>query len=169
MLEQASGVARHPRRQIRRLLLPSRELDRHPRKRREQMEKSFPGPGKGRPGGGELSSYRSSRCGPSAPPRILPRKKDRFSRPRNPAYTAPTPFLLGWRNGGENSASVTTKQLFRPNQRRRAVCGYRNSYGIYVSWPGRGGTPRGGGQLRRTRQKPRPKSAHGIFALIHAL
>lgn len=63
----------------------------------------------------------SSRCRPSASAHEIPSKIDRFSRPKNSAYTQVSPFLFRWRNRVKNVALVTTSHMFWPNQRRRTT------------------------------------------------
>src|SRR5436305_949298 len=62
----------------------------------------------------------------SGPLEEMEAKKDRFSRQKNSPYTAATEFLLRWRNTCRNGRTVTTKQLFLPHQRRRALCALPN-------------------------------------------
>jgi len=52
---------------------------------------------------------------------LLITSRNRFARRKSPSNTSETRLLLPTRNGQEIDASMTTRQLFQPNDRRRAA------------------------------------------------
>jgi hypothetical protein len=112
------------------------------------MERSVPRTAEQKPGGLEVISFRPSECRPSAPPYEITAKKDRFSGPKNSAYTAAARSLLRWRNTVKNSDLVTTTHVLWPNQRRKAVLSLRNwqpNPAHCLRCERNGGCPPGGG------------------------
>jgi hypothetical protein len=164
MFKQASRAARYPRRQIRRLLLPRRELDRDSSKRRECMEASFPGANKIRPGGLEVISCRSCGIDRSSPANQIPQKNTAFANPADripPQNTRlasgkPPPIQRPFyprSNATENGRTVTTTHMFRPNQRRGAVSLLPISLRNFDFPPCKTASGGGGGWTAATRAK----------------
>jgi len=133
------------------------------------MEESFSRAGETKPGGFEVILCRPSRCRSSAHADEIPSQKDRFSRLKNSSYTAATRIVMGCGNGCKNGASVTTKHLLSPNQRRRAAWSIPNSLRNPILSATRQPLTPGGVEPGKRRQNPRPKTAHGIFCLMASL
>src|SRR5205814_15997 len=86
------------------------------------MERSVPRAPEQKPGGLEVISW-STVEGWSVS--AYTARKDRFSRPKNSSNTADTRHLPRWKMEAEIGPSVTTRQLFRPNQRRKRTLSLR--------------------------------------------